>query len=60
MVHTKSAGVPMSERWLHEPGMLKKLEQADQWMRQNPPQETDLAELESSKLSNDGQDLPPI
>ena len=42
--------VPMNERWLHEPAMKKRLAQADEWMRQNPPQETNLDELES-KLS---------
>ncbi len=39
--------VPMNERWLHEPEMKKKLAHADEWMRQNSPQETNLDELES-------------
>lgn len=39
--------VPMNECWLHVPAMKKKLAQADAWMRQKPPQETNLDELES-------------
>lgn len=44
--------VPMNERWLHEPAMKEKLARADNWMRDNPPQETNLDELES-KLGAD-------
>ncbi len=39
--------VPMNERWLHEPAMKEKLAHADEWMRQNPPRETSLDELEA-------------
>jgi hypothetical protein len=39
--------VPMNERWLHEPAMKEKLTRADNWMRDNPAQETNLDELES-------------
>ncbi len=39
--------VPTNERWLHEPEMKEKLARADAWMRSNPPQETDLEELEA-------------
>ena len=39
--------VPMNERWLHEPAMKKKLARADEWMRKNPTQETNLDELET-------------
>lgn len=39
--------VPMNERWLHEPAMKEKLIRADNWMRDNPAQETNLDELES-------------
>lgn len=39
--------VPVNERWLHEPTMKKKLAKADEWMRKNPPRETDLDEIES-------------
>jgi hypothetical protein len=39
--------MPVNERWLHEPAMKEKLARADEWMRQNPPQETDLEALES-------------
>ncbi|MFA5598592.1 MAG: hypothetical protein WCY47_09415 [Pusillimonas sp.] len=38
--------VPMNERWLHEPAMKQRLDRADEWMRKNPPNETDLGELE--------------
>lgn len=44
--------VPMSERWLHEPAMKEKLALADEWMRQHPPHETNLDELEA-KLTSD-------
>lgn len=44
--------VPMNERWLHEPTMKKKMAHADEWMRQNPAQETSLDELEA-KLGSD-------
>lgn len=43
--------VPMNERWLHEPAMKEKLARADEWMRQNPPRETDLDELERKLTS---------
>ena len=43
--------VPMNERWLHESAMKKKLARADEWMRQNPPRETNLGEL-GSKLTS--------
>ena len=39
--------VPMNERWLHEPSMKEKLARADEWMRQNPPGESSLDELEA-------------
>lgn len=35
-----------SERWLHEPGVRAKIEEGLEWIRQNPPRETDLDELE--------------
>jgi len=38
--------VPMNERWLHESAMKNKLACADEWMRNNPAQETNLDELE--------------
>lgn len=38
--------VPINERWLHEPAMKEKLARADEWMRQNPPRETGIDELE--------------
>lgn len=43
--------VPINEYWLHEPAMKEKLARADDWMRQNPPRETDLDELET-RLAN--------
>lgn len=39
--------VPMNERWLHEPAMKDRLDRADDWMRNNPAQETELDELEA-------------
>lgn len=45
--------VPTNERWLHEPAMKEKLARADEWMRNNPPQETDLEELEARLLNRE-------
>lgn len=38
--------IPKKERWLHTPKMKAKLARADAWMRDTPPRETDLDELE--------------
>ena len=43
--------VPMNERWLHEPAKNERLTQANEWMRQNPPRETDLDELETKLIA---------
>jgi len=40
--------MPVNERWLHEPAMKEKLARADEWMRNNPPKETDVDALEAS------------
>ena len=37
----------VNERSLREPAIKEKLARAVEWMRQNPPQETDLDALES-------------
>lgn len=51
--------IPESEAWLHTPEMRERLAQAEQWMRDNPPAETDLDELlariESRRESKDAQ-----
>ena len=52
MVHARAAQINLQRdavhrRWLHEPAMKEKLACADEWMRQNPPQETILDELEA-------------
>jgi len=39
--------VPSDELWLHEPAMKKFLAQAGQWIRDNPPKENNLEELEA-------------
>lgn len=39
--------VPINEHWLHEPAMKEKLARADEWMRNNPAKETNLAGLEA-------------
>lgn len=36
--------IPKKERWLHTPEMKAKLARADEWMRDNPPRETDMDE----------------
>ncbi len=41
--------MPVNERWLHEPAMKEKLARVEEWMRQNPPRDTDLEAL-ASKL----------
>jgi hypothetical protein len=38
----RSVVIPLNEKWIHEPEMKKDLAEADEWMRNNPPQETDL------------------
>ncbi len=34
--------IPESEAWLHEPEIKKKLRRANEWIKENPPTETDL------------------
>ena len=38
--------IPDSERWLQAPEVKTKIEESLEWMRQNPPRETDLDALE--------------
>ncbi len=38
--------IPDSERWLHAPEVKAKIEESLEWMRKNPPRETDLDEIE--------------
>ena len=45
--------VPMNERWLHEPEMKNKLARADEWMRNNPAQETNLDALETKLVASE-------
>ena len=42
--------IPDSELWLHTPEVKAGLDEALQWAAQNPPQETDLDELEERVL----------
>jgi hypothetical protein len=44
--------VPDSERWLHAPEVSRQLDEALAWAAKNPPQETDLTDLEE-KLSHE-------
>jgi hypothetical protein len=37
--------IPKSERWLHQPEVRETLDRALDWSAENPPAETDLAEL---------------
>ena len=34
--------IPDSDAWLHSPEMKRKLAEAERWMAQNPPAETDM------------------
>jgi hypothetical protein len=43
--------IPDSERWLHAPEVKAKIEESLEWMRQNPPRETDLDEIEEKVRS---------
>jgi hypothetical protein len=43
--------IPDSERWLHAPEVKAKIEESLEWMRQNPPRETDLDEIEEKLRS---------
>ena len=38
--------IPDSERWLHHPNTKTEIDQAISWAEHNPPQTTDLDELE--------------
>lgn len=38
-------------QWLHEPEMKQKPARAEKWVRDNPPRETDLEELEAKLLA---------
>jgi hypothetical protein len=38
--------IPDSEQWLHEKKVGGKLQRAIEWAEQNPPEETDLDDLE--------------
>jgi hypothetical protein len=40
--------VPVNERFAHEPAMATMLAKADAWAAANPPQETDLDQLEQT------------
>lgn len=40
--------IPDNERWLHEPGVKKNLDEAVAWAENHPPNTTDLDDLEKS------------
>lgn len=42
--------IPDSERWLHTPEVSDSIDRSLTWIRENPPQETDLEELEGRIL----------
>ena len=44
--------ITANERWLHTPEMREKLARAEAWMREHPPQETNLDELERQILGS--------
>ena len=45
--------IPEADAWLHTPEMRERLAQAEAWMAENPPRETDLDEL-AAKLEARG------
>ncbi|MEI6415485.1 MAG: hypothetical protein WCP34_14665 [Pseudomonadota bacterium] len=49
--------IPESETWLHTAKMRERLEKATQWMKDNPPSETDLdtflANIESRRSAQE-------
>ena len=50
IVLKRAVVIPVNEQWLHEPSTKAKLLRSDEWMRQNPPRETNLEELESQLI----------
>jgi hypothetical protein len=42
--------IPDSERWLHTPEVSDSIDRSLAWIRENPPRETDLEELEERIL----------
>ena len=55
IVLKRAVVVPVNERWIHEPAMQEKLARADAWLRDHPPQATDLDALEA-KLTESAVD----
>ncbi len=55
----RAAVVPINERWAHEPAVRDKLAQADTWMRDHPPAETSLEELEAAGHSGGNERKQP-
>jgi hypothetical protein len=51
--------IPESETWLHTPEMRERLLQAEQWMKDHPPGETDLDEfLARVEARREAKDAP--
>jgi hypothetical protein len=44
--------IPDNERWLHTPEVEARLKESFAWAAENPPQETDLDELEKRMLGD--------
>jgi len=55
----RAAVVPINERCAHEPAVRDKLAQADTWMRDHPPAETSLEELEAAGHSGGNERKQP-
>lgn len=50
--------IPDNERWFHEPAVQERLQRAMKWAAENPPQETDLNELEKRILGEEAGNGP--
>jgi hypothetical protein len=51
----KATVMPSNEQWIYEPALQSKLTAADEWMQNNPAQETDLDALKNLAENSSSQ-----